>query len=402
MCTGDITKAHGSTLLLADICPGVALEFEGGTSACHLDRHDVEEKPWDETVDEWLLDMANGLPRPGCQMEATAGFLAPPSIPPSPPITIVPSVPSTQTCVNSWLLAVRATRARTIGALLVVVTVAMLLAGWQCGLLNGPATQNVATVAVPPAIGSPLAATVSVGAHLLNMGWHCHREEGHEQRCYASPPVLTSHAGCSAVCEQHAQSTHGALAGKHRASTAALAFVGSRATSEFLRLHVLHGHKHWIGLYRRVLPLYRPHLGVHSVVGAAALHEFTSWAAERRSTGSAATQNSTAQGSAHEPPAHSPLTWSNWAHSQPDGVAGREDCVAIDGLSSWRNLGCGRAEYRCVCELDARTRLSYAYESAQLLDAADADAWKTVALMLQVFAPCTDALRLDEFTLCPR
>ena len=49
------------------------------------------------------------------------------------------------------------------------------------------------------------------------------------------------------------------------------------------------------------------------------------------------------------------------------------------------STGGGRAEYRCVCELDARTRPSYSHESAQLLAAADADAWATAVLTLKIF-----------------
>ena len=147
--------------------------------------------------------------------------------------------------------------------------------------------------------------------NMRDHGWHCQGDEGYQRRCYASPPVLTSHAGCSSVCEQHALSTHGASA------TAGLAFVGERATSEFLRQNVLNGHRHWIGLHR-VLP---SHQGVQGL-GAAAMHGFTSWAAE---LGSAA-QDLGAQGSVHVPP-----DWTNWAASQPDGAMGREDCVGIDG-----------------------------------------------------------------------
>ena len=186
-------------------------------------------------------------------------------------------------------------------------------------------------------------------------GWNC--TSNGDQLCYASPPKLTSHAGCSAVCEQYALSTD---CQEPAAAIAGLAYVGSQETSDFLVQHVLKGHRHWVGLHREP-PTWQP--GAVATQGT-----WTSWAAVQGSV----------QGSL-------PTTWMNWAPSQPDAALGREDCVAVDGLGRWHDLGCERPEYRCLCELGAQTRPSYYTKSAQLLAAADAEAWTAAAIALKAF-----------------
>lgn len=182
-------------------------------------------------------------------------------------------------------------------------------------------------------------------------GWKCN---GADQVCYASPPILSSHAGCSSVCEQYAQNTDYEPA----VETAGLAYVGSQETSDFLVQQVLKGHRHWIGLHREP-PTSQP--------GAVATQEtWSSWAAAPDSV-------------------ELPTSFMAWAPSQPDAAFGREDCVVVDGLGRWHDLGCQRAEYRCLCELGAHTLPSYYVKSAQLLAAADAEAWTTAAFALKAF-----------------
>ena len=184
-------------------------------------------------------------------------------------------------------------------------------------------------------------------SNAATQGWHCFGET-----CYASPPLLASHVGCASACSSYAHST------RRDGATAGLAFVATQETTEFLVRHVLKGHRHWIGLYHALE-------GMHMAVGTAELGTWK-WAASRGA-------------------ADTPTAWANWAPSQPDAGLGREDCVGIDGSGRWHDLGCGRAEYRCLCELHAQTRPSYFEESAQLLAVAEAEAWATATFALKAF-----------------
>ena len=35
---------------------------------------------------------------------------------------------------------------------------------------------------------------------------------------------------------------------------------------------------------------------------------------------------------------------------------GGRDCTVVDGEGKWHPVACGRAEFRCLCELEAKTR----------------------------------------------
>ena len=90
-------------------------------------------------------------------------------------------------------------------------------------------------------------------------GWQCQELSATDRgACYASPPILTSHGGCSSACSDYAAKTD--FCGGHLResdfcqekthASAGLAIVDSHNTTDFLRRYVLNGRSHWIGLYR--------------------------------------------------------------------------------------------------------------------------------------------------------
>ena len=133
----------------------------------------------------------------------------------------------------------------------------------------------------------------------------------------------------------------------------ALACVGSQAENEFVTRHVLHGRKHWIGMHRSAAhmddPTWAPRWAAHDKCGS-----FANWAPD--------------------------------AFKKKYGRDyGRADCVVLQGSGMWQHRACHRTEYRCLCELDARTLPSYGNESRALIDRAHADAWHTASNAFRLY-----------------
>ena len=184
-------------------------------------------------------------------------------------------------------------------------------------------------------------------------GWHAW-----SSKCFLSPPLLSRHDGCATICEAQAR----ALDSTPR--PAGLACLASQEENDFVAAHVLGANKHWIGLHRA--PSQR-RLADDPWRGEWAAHDLCG------------------NGS-----------FDNWRSPGGPSVQIGRDCVIVDGSGQWHAVGCARAEYRCLCELDAPTRPDYPETIAAIVARTEAYSWQLLygALPLAVALVATPAVML--------
>ena len=195
------------------------------------------------------------------------------------------------------------------------------------------------------------------------------RESG-EVKCYRSPPRIASQVECAGICLEEG-----------RGRTAALACMSDPEDIAFITAGadpLIRGRKHWIGLHR-----------VASRMDEATGLWTSRWAGQY-SGHTACPQKAVAVG-------HSP----NWARGRPHAKLSRQDCVILDA-DGWQDTDCLRAEYRCLCELDANTTSAYFADSVLLrarasLNARQAAQWAVGQLAYGMILPVVVLLVLSMY-----
>ena len=362
--------------LIPEICLDVAREYEGATSSSVSINEDAElDEDSELWAQLWALDA-----RLRHTDAAEHGHVAPPSLPPSPPICTIPSSAAT----GSWLLRAQTTRAATLSkgvssshahvwgraaravwALLNVAYVVIVIAS-TC-TTSSSTTAALDETTTPE--GIPIA-TPTVSMHDVPScptGWlnvHAAPLTGPvaaakaAPRCFHTTREFGTHDECATrLCPNAVAGEWDGGGGRSGRSerSATLARIWTRAEAQWLIDTLVHGADVWIGLY--------------ADPDAPDQRSKWRWVSDEGNDaqgGGSGTElpplSHTGPGVLAAPVPNETVSseWQDLWHGQPDARYGREDCAYLSGgTGEWDDYGCDLREFRCLCELGVSPSPSY-------------------------------------------